>query len=188
MTIVDKIDFILQSKNMSRRKLAIKAGIPPSSLQSAMERGKNISLDMLIKISNALEVDISELLELKPIPDEILKFFNGNHEAAMLNTEILEDKAIDIFLRNMGYDIYFDASRLSNPKGHSGDVMIIEDMRAGTFFTATYRDVNNLKGGILSFTKYQIYNLLENLKKIDEEEVGNYDKFNKNDEPIESEK
>ena len=49
MTMTEKIDSIIQSKKMSRRQLAIKAGIPPSSLQSAMERGKNLSLEMLEK-------------------------------------------------------------------------------------------------------------------------------------------
>jgi lambda repressor-like predicted transcriptional regulator len=39
MTVAQKIDNILKSKGMSRRQLAIKAKIAPSSLQSAMERG-----------------------------------------------------------------------------------------------------------------------------------------------------
>ena len=55
---VRMIDAILQQKNMSRRQLAKAASIPPSSLQSAMERGKNISADMLQKIANALQVPI----------------------------------------------------------------------------------------------------------------------------------
>ena len=62
MTVVEKIDFILQKRNMSRRQLAKEAGIPASSLQSAMERGKNISLDMLTKIAIALNVSLSDLL------------------------------------------------------------------------------------------------------------------------------
>ena len=39
MTIAEKIDSILQERHISRRKIAQKAGIPPSSFQSAMERG-----------------------------------------------------------------------------------------------------------------------------------------------------
>lgn len=63
MTVIERIDAILQSRNMSRRQLAKAADIPPSSLQSAMERGKNISVDMLEKISNALNISILELIE-----------------------------------------------------------------------------------------------------------------------------
>jgi len=63
MTPTEKIDQIIKERNISRRKLAIKAKIPPSTLQSAMERNKNLSLEMLQEIANALEVPITELLE-----------------------------------------------------------------------------------------------------------------------------
>ena len=39
------------------------ADIPTSSLQSAMERGKNISIDMLYKIADALNVPVISLLD-----------------------------------------------------------------------------------------------------------------------------
>ena len=52
MTPCERIDNILKSRNMSRRKLAIQAGIAPSSLQSAMERNGTLSLDMLFPISD----------------------------------------------------------------------------------------------------------------------------------------
>ena len=62
MTIAEKIDSILQERHISRRKIAQKAGIPPSSLQSAMERGGDMPVSTLQKISKALEIDIYELL------------------------------------------------------------------------------------------------------------------------------
>lgn len=61
MTVCERIDNILREKGMSRRKLAIKAGIAPSSLQSAMARNGSLSYDMLIPISNALSIPIYEL-------------------------------------------------------------------------------------------------------------------------------
>lgn len=57
LTVCERIDDILKSRKMSRRQLAIQAGIPPSSLQSAMERNKGISLNMLFSISDVLGVD-----------------------------------------------------------------------------------------------------------------------------------
>lgn len=62
MTTTERIDAILKSRGMSRRQVAIAAKIPPSTLQSAMERGKNISVDMLQRIASALNVPVSELL------------------------------------------------------------------------------------------------------------------------------
>lgn len=72
MTVCERIDSILKARNMSRRKLAIEAGIPPSSFQSAMQRNKELSMDMLMPISQVLEVDPFFLLdgiESLPTPD-----------------------------------------------------------------------------------------------------------------------
>jgi transcriptional regulator with XRE-family HTH domain len=54
MTVCEKIDTIIKAKGMSRRSLAIQAGIKPSSLQSAMQRNGQLSLDMLIPICKTL--------------------------------------------------------------------------------------------------------------------------------------
>lgn len=62
MTPAERIDSILKERNLSRRQVAIKAKIPPSSFQSAMERNKNLSIDMLQKISDALNVSIFDLM------------------------------------------------------------------------------------------------------------------------------
>lgn len=66
MTVCERIDELLKEKGMSRRQLAIKAGIAPSSLQSALQRNKGLSLDMLFPISDVLKVDIEYLYEGEP--------------------------------------------------------------------------------------------------------------------------
>lgn len=58
MTVIERIDALLKERGMSRRRLAKDANIPPSTLQSAMERGKNISVDMLSQIADALDVSL----------------------------------------------------------------------------------------------------------------------------------
>lgn len=62
MTTSERISAILKERGISRRKLAIEAGIPPSSFQSAMERGENFSIKMLMKIAVVLNVDWLELV------------------------------------------------------------------------------------------------------------------------------
>lgn len=76
MSITVKIDNILKTRNMSRRQLAIKAGIPPSSFQSAMDRGKNLTIDMLQAISSALDLPIN--------------YFFSEDETLQLATDVLE--------------------------------------------------------------------------------------------------
>lgn len=61
MTSAEKIDSIIKEKGLSRRKVAMMANIPPSTLQSALERNKNITIEMLEKIANALDVPVFSL-------------------------------------------------------------------------------------------------------------------------------
>lgn len=72
MTTSEKIDAIIKKNGLSRRQVAIKAQIPPSSFQSAMERNKNISIDMLRKIGAALGVDWMELVADDELGDYII--------------------------------------------------------------------------------------------------------------------
>ena len=69
MTVCETIDCLLEKKHMSRRQLAIAAGIPPSTLQSALSRNKEISLDMLEKLAQALNVSIASLMPERLVQD-----------------------------------------------------------------------------------------------------------------------
>lgn len=62
MDISDRIDKLLKERGISRRKLAILAEVPPSSFQSAMERGGNMTTEMLQKIAHALGVSAGYLM------------------------------------------------------------------------------------------------------------------------------
>lgn len=63
MNVYDKIDKLLEQKNLSRRRLAILADIPPTTLQSAFSRKTvNLSLDTIKKIADVLEVTPYDLM------------------------------------------------------------------------------------------------------------------------------
>lgn len=63
MDIYDKIDRILEQKNLSRRKLAIIAKIPPTTLQSAFSRKtENLPFDTIKRIAEVLEVTPFDLI------------------------------------------------------------------------------------------------------------------------------
>lgn len=68
MTVCERINTILKERGMSRRKLAERAGIPPSSLQSALSRNTGLSLDMLLPISDVLGVSPEFLSGIEEIP------------------------------------------------------------------------------------------------------------------------
>lgn len=68
MTIYEKIDADLENRGMSRRQLALNAGIAPSTLQSTMERGRNMTFEMLLKIAAALNRPISYFADELDLP------------------------------------------------------------------------------------------------------------------------
>ena len=61
MTTAERIDTILRERKMSRRRLASEAHVSPSTLQCALARGGNLSLDLLLPISNVLNVSVEYL-------------------------------------------------------------------------------------------------------------------------------
>lgn len=66
MNVTERIDEILQERGMSRRQLAIAADIPTSSFQAAMARGKNMTVEMLLAVSDTLDVPVTEFLGASP--------------------------------------------------------------------------------------------------------------------------
>lgn len=73
-SILTKIDEYCKIKKISRRQLAIKANIPPSTLQAAFNRNSNLSLENLARIAIALDISIYNLLEKE---DEIKQYSKG---------------------------------------------------------------------------------------------------------------
>lgn len=92
MTAAQKIDKLLKDKGLSRRQLAIKAEIPPSTLQSALERNKEIPLSMLTSVSDALGVNIYYVIgddELQHFGGEGVEVFNAASQIAQEESELL---------------------------------------------------------------------------------------------------
>lgn len=62
MNAFERIDNWLNENHMSRRQLAIKAGIPPSTFQSAMERRNKMSDRMLRAIAPIMGTTVDSLI------------------------------------------------------------------------------------------------------------------------------
>ena len=56
---------LLIDKDMKKKDLTIKAGISSTSM-SKLGRNENVTTDVLVKVCNALECDISGIMELVP--------------------------------------------------------------------------------------------------------------------------
>lgn len=71
MDIYENIDKELSKQGKSRRKLAIEAGIPPSTFQSMMERRRGLSVENLRKIAEVL--NLNGMICLKDLKRRTLK-------------------------------------------------------------------------------------------------------------------
>lgn len=89
MDMYDRIDAILAKKNMSRRQLAITAGISENTLSGAFRRRtKNFSMDNVLRIADVLGVSFVDLLGVEYADPEDKDFIDGaaarvDHRAAM---------------------------------------------------------------------------------------------------------
>lgn len=88
MNVSERIDELLKERNMSRRQAALKAGIPPSSFQSAMQRNGSMTIEMLEKIAGALGCNIADIIK----PDDKIKISIDVNDADIENgTDLKSD-------------------------------------------------------------------------------------------------
>ena len=60
MDVYDRIDAILAERHLSRRKFAQQIDLAPSTFQSMMSRKRGLTFDLLMKISEELQVSAKE--------------------------------------------------------------------------------------------------------------------------------
>lgn len=107
MTAAQKIDKILKDRGLSRRQLAIKAEIPPSTLQSALERNKEIPLSMLTSVADALEVNVYYVIgdeELQHFGGEGVDVFNASMQIAQEENNLI-NQGLAAFLKLNSYTV-----------------------------------------------------------------------------------
>lgn len=61
---------LLIDRDMKKKDLQVAAGLSPSSM-AKLSKNENVSMDVLIKVCIALNVDFSDIMELVPNKDEI---------------------------------------------------------------------------------------------------------------------
>lgn len=92
MGLGQKIKEILKEKNKTIADLADISGVPKNTLYAITKRdSKNIRQETLVKISNALDVNPMELLEVDTKEEAIEKAFNYGRELKLSIFEKLSD-------------------------------------------------------------------------------------------------
>ncbi|QNK39937.1 helix-turn-helix domain-containing protein [Caproicibacter fermentans] len=60
---------LLIDRDIKKKDLCVSAGISPSSL-AKLGKSENVNTDILVKICNALNCDVSDIMEVKPASAE----------------------------------------------------------------------------------------------------------------------
>lgn len=104
METYENIDRELEKRKMSRRKLAISIGIPPSTFQSMMERKRGITLELLKRISEFLGVSIYSLAGFDLASEAVTEEINQNRRETWLleNFRNLNSKGQAVAIERLG--------------------------------------------------------------------------------------
>lgn len=165
---------LCREKNISPAAVVREIGLNNSS-PTAWKRGSIPKSETLQKLADYFGVSTDYLLEIKPLPDKEIAINLGfKKEKAIMSSGAIEFEAFDQFITDIGFRTYVDPSRFNGPKGKNSDVWIIEDIREKKYYAATTDDLDRLKDQILSYSKFQIYQLIHKLKQIDEKQALKY--------------
>ena len=71
---------LLIDRDIKKKDLCVSAGISPSSL-AKLGKSENVNTDILVKICNALNCDVSDIMEVKPASAEKEESENEKHSS-----------------------------------------------------------------------------------------------------------
>ena len=66
----NKLFKLLIDKKMKKKDLQDLAGLSPATV-SKLSKGEYVSMEVMVKICRALQVDIGDIMEVKPVADNI---------------------------------------------------------------------------------------------------------------------
>lgn len=108
MTLLEKIDYLLNQKNLNKRQLSIQADIPYSTIANWYKRGfDGMTLTVFKKLCTFFEVDMTSMaydeLEIKPYDPEAM--YTTEHEREVIlryrASDYIDKTSVD---RTLGVD------------------------------------------------------------------------------------
>ena len=108
MTLLEKIDLLLKKNNLNRRQLAIRSGIPSSTVDNWYKRGcESMNLSTFKKLCTFFDVDMTSMaydeLEIKPYDPEAM--YTTEHEREVIlryrASDYIDKTSVD---RTLGVD------------------------------------------------------------------------------------
>ncbi|CAI3536056.1 MAG: helix-turn-helix domain-containing protein [Clostridium neonatale] len=148
MDIKERIKFYREKRNISKSELARQIGVSPSYI-TMLENGdkKNPSMEILLKISSALNINVSELSD---IDDNIYKVFANNEFK-----KISQFGCLNEYIKTLGYEIDGDLS-----EGY-----LVINAPNGTY-EITEKKLEELETTTKSFVLFKLQEIIKSSRKI----------------------
>lgn len=170
----ERLEQAMILRDMKAIDLSKQTGIGEGAISQYRKGAYKASQKNLEKIADALKVPIPWLmgLDFPDLPGELIDVDDtGKFPSQKITGADVEFFAFDEFLSKLGLDAFIDLARFGGEKGRDGDVWIVKEKRSKTYYSATTEELNKLADRVLAYTKYQIYEFISGLNKLDESEV-----------------
>lgn len=159
MTTGELIKEARKRKGITQNKLAELVGTTPQNI-SQYERGlRNPKIATVAKIADVLDVDVFSIMTFDMASDVIASHIN----------EVDNTSAFDDFLSDLGYRTYINPAWVTTNDKSNLFEWIIEDVTTEREYYVSTLELNDLMNSILSYTKFQISELISKLKEVPKE-------------------
>ena len=169
----DRFFELCQRKGVTPTKVARDLGLRQSTVSMWKKQGTTPKYDTVNKLADYFGVTTDDLYDIKPLPDGKVELnLSSGKETVTLPGKTLEFKAVTAFLKEIGFLIglnesLFDELTESGVDPKEAEAWVIADKRAKKVYLAKATDVDALEDRILSFSKFEIYELLRRIKETD---------------------
>ena len=170
MGIGENIKQFRKQRKLTQKQLGELSGTSEITVRQYETNRRAPRIEQLNKIAIALGVDIGDLLDMEPIPEKpVIACIGsgGTTENIIASGDDLEFGAFIAFINSMGITIFYDKLSLKVDSPEDSH-WIVRDERTGKFYRTTSEELGKLSDSLLSFTKYQIYEMLNNAEQINE--------------------
>ncbi len=144
----------------TQKKLAETAGIATITIQQYESGKRQPRLEQLMKIAEVLNVNVEELLGVRPLPAKEITINPGfpSEYKEMQEGKMTERTAVDFFLEEIGYKEFLYSDE-ADPGKLIHDKEVIYDCREGKPYIVTREEMDGIRESITAFAKFQMNEL-----------------------------
>lgn len=165
----DRFYELCQRKGVTPTKVARDLGLRQSTVSMWKKQGTTPKYDTLKKLADYFEVTTDDLYDIKPLPARKIELnLSQGKKTVTAPGWTLEVRAVNTFLKELGFLIGMDNSLFielidNDVSPKEAETWFIADKREKKVYLAKATDIDTLADRILSFSKFEIYDLIHRL-------------------------